>query len=64
MEKNYISVASHLLCLQYLDEETGRWLGLKMEIVFMGNCEETWVFEDRISEGMSAEIEKAKKMRK
>ena len=30
----------------------------------MGKCEEVWVFGDVISEGMEAEIEKAKRMRK
>ena len=64
VEKRYIPIAPHLLCPQYIDEETERWLGLKMGIVFMGKCEEIWVFGDVISEGMAAEIEKAKKMRK
>lgn len=64
VEKKYIPIARHLLCPQYLDEETERWLGLKMGIVFMGKCEEVWVFGDVISEGMAAEIEKAKRMRK
>ena len=35
-----------------------------MGIVFMGKCEEIWVFGDEISEGMAAEIDKAKRMRK
>ena len=64
VEKKYIPIAPHLLCPQYLDEETERWLGLKMGIEFMGKCEEVWVFGDHISEGMEAEIEKAKRMRK
>ena len=64
VEKKYIPIAPHLLCPQYLDEETERWLGLKMGIVFLGKCEEVWVFGDVISEGMAAEINKAKRMRK
>lgn len=64
VEKKYIPIAPHLLCPQYLNEETERWLGLKMGIVFMGKCEEIWVFGDVVSEGMAAEIDKAKKMRK
>ena len=63
VEKKYIPIAPHLLCPQYLNEETERWLGLKMGIVFMGKCEEIWVFGDVISEGMAAEIERATKMR-
>ena len=64
VEKKYIPLAPHLLCPQYIDEETERWLGLKMGIVFMGKCEEVWVFGDVISEGMAEEIERAGKMRK
>ena len=64
VEKKYIPIAPHLLCSQYLNEETERWLGLKMGIVFLGKCEEVWVFGDVISEGMAAEINKAKRMRK
>ena len=59
VEKKYIPIAPHLLCPQYLNEETERWLGLKMGIVFMGKCEEIWVFGDVVSEGMAAEIDKA-----
>lgn len=64
VEKKYIPIAPHLLCPQYLNEETERWLGLKMGIVFMEKCEEIWVFGDVVSEGMAAEIDKAKRMRK
>ena len=64
VEKKYITIAPHLLCPKYLNEETERWLGLKMGIVFMGKCEEIWVFGDVISEGMASEIDKAKRMRK
>ena len=64
VERHCIPIAPHLLCPQYLDEETERWLGLKMGIVFMGKCEEVWVFGDTVSEGMAAEIEKARKLRK
>ena len=64
VEKKYIPIAPHLLCPQYLNEETERWLGLKMGIVFMGKCEEIWVFGDVVSDGMAAEIDKAKRMRK
>lgn len=64
VEKKYIPIAPHLLCPQYLNEETERWLGLKMGIVFMGKCEEIWVFGDVVSEGKAAEIDKAKRMRK
>jgi hypothetical protein len=64
VEKNCIPVVPHLLYPQFIDEETERWLGLKMGIVLLGKCEEIWVFGDVISSGMYLEIEKAKKMRK
>lgn len=64
VEKNCIPIAPHLLCPQYLDEKTERRLGLKMAIVFMGKCEQVWVFGDVISEGMEQEIAKARKQRK
>ena len=31
-----------------------------MDIVFLGRCEQLWVFGSTISKGMAAEIEKAK----
>jgi hypothetical protein len=64
VEKNCIPVAPHLLFPQFIDEETERWLGLKMGIVLMGKCEQVWVFGEAVSEGMAAEIEKAEKQQK
>ena len=64
VEKNCIPMAPHLLFPQFMNESTERWLGLKMGIVLLGKCEQVWVFGDLISEGMAAEIEKAKKQRK
>lgn len=32
-----------------------------MDIVLMGKCEQVWVFGEKISSGMAAEIAKAKK---
>jgi hypothetical protein len=64
VEKNCIPVAPHLLFPQFIDEETERWLGLKMGIVLMGKCEQVWVFGEVVSDGMAAEIEKAKKQQK
>lgn len=64
VEKNYIPMALHLLFPQFINEATERWLGLKMGFVLLGKCEQIWVFGDLISEGMAAEIEKAKKQRK
>ena len=64
VEKNCIPMAPHLLFPQFMNESTERWIGLKMGIVLWGKCEQVWVFGNLISEGMAAEIEKAKKQRK
>ena len=64
VEKNCIPMAPHLLFPQFMDEATERWLGLKMGIVLLSKCEQVWVFGDVISDGMVAEIEKAKKQHK
>ena len=38
-----------------------RDLAIFMDIVLMSKCSELWVFGERISKGMSIEIEKAKR---
>ena len=40
-----------------------RALALHMDIVLMGKCQEVWVLSERITSGMSAEIEKATRRR-
>ena len=41
------------------DSPNERALALHMDIVLMGKCQEVWVLSERITSGMSAEIEKA-----
>lgn len=53
--------AAHLLFPQYMDESTERELALFMGMVLLGKCAQVWVFGDVISDGMAAEIAKAKK---
>lgn len=60
--KKAIPIAPHLLFPQFMSEERERRLVLFMGMVLLGKCDEVWVFGERISEGMLAEIEKAKKM--
>ncbi len=62
--KNTIPFASHLLLPQYISEEHERGLAMFMNKVFLGKCDELWVFGGSITEGMSEEIEQAGKMRK
>ena len=63
MERNAIAFAPHLLLPLYLsdDDPEERELALFMNIVFLGKCNELWVFGKNITNGMQREIDKAKK---
>ena len=58
-----IPIAPHLLYPQFMDDDDKeqRELGLFFALVLLGKCDEIWVFGDKISTGMAAEITKAKK---
>lgn len=58
-----IPLAPHLYFPQFMDDGNGteRDLALFMDIVLLSKCSELWVFGERISKGMSIEIEKAKR---
>ena len=58
-----IPFAPHLLYPQALDDSDPeqRKLGLFFGSVFLGKCDELWVFGGRVSEGMTAEINKARR---
>lgn len=58
-----IPFAPHLLYPQVLDEDdpSERELGLFFGTVWLGKCDELWVFGRQISDGMSREIAKAKR---
>ena len=58
-----IPLAPHLPFPQFMDDGIGaeRNLALFMDIVLLTKCAELWVFGERISKGMSMEIEKAKR---
>lgn len=60
-----IPLAPHIYFTQFLDDNIPeeRELGLRMGLEIMEQCEEIWVMGDRISEGMAAEIEAAKRLR-
>ena len=61
MERGYIPIAPHLLFPQFLDDNKPkeRELGLLFGNAILSKCAEMWVFGDRISEGMEAEIKRA-----
>ena len=58
-----IPLAPHLLLPRYMPEETEREEAMFMNMVLLGKCEQLWVFGDRITEGMAAEIAGAEKRR-
>jgi len=63
VSKGCIPIAPHLLYPQFMDDsdKAQRELGLFFALVLLGKCDELWVFDDKISTGMAAEITKAKK---
>lgn len=63
VSQGYIPYASHLFFPQFMsdDDSAQRELGLFMGLVYLDGCKECWVFGDKVSSGMAAEIERAKK---
>jgi len=63
VDKGTIPFAPHLLYPLVLDEAdpAQRELGTFFGLVWLGKCDEIWVFGSRISQGMAAEIEKARR---
>lgn len=62
VDKGYIPIAPHLLFPQFLNDADPRerQLGLFFGNALMSKCSEVWVFGNRISNGMAAEIKRAK----
>lgn len=60
--KSYIPIAPHLLFPQFMDDTAPheRELGLFFGNAVMSKCSEVWVFGERISDGMAAEIKRAR----
>lgn len=58
-----IPIAPHLLYPQFMDDtdKEQRELGIRFGLILLAKCDELWVFGDKISNGMSREIAKAKK---
>jgi hypothetical protein len=61
VEAGYIPFAPHLFFPQFMDDHIleERDLALSFGESFMDNCSEVWVFGNRISPGMSAELKAA-----
>ncbi len=63
VDSGAIPLTPHLMLPQFMDEQSERDLALFMDIIFLGKCDELWVFGSRISQGMKAEIDRAKQRR-
>ena len=65
VDSGYIPLAPHIYFPQFMNDglPEDRNLALFMDIVLLSKCAELWVFGEIISQGMSIEIEKAKRKR-
>lgn len=63
VDNDAIPFASHLLYPQVLDEHdpAQRELGIFFGMVWLGKCDQLWVFGNHITPGMRAEINSAKR---
>lgn len=63
VSKGCIPLAPHLLYPQFMDDDDReqREFGLRFALILLSKCDELWVFGDKISEGMSREIAKARR---
>lgn len=64
VDKGAIPLPVHLLFPQFVSEETERPLAIYMGSIVLAKCQEVWVFGESVSEGMAAEIVRAKKLGK
>ena len=64
MEQGCAPVAVHLLYPQFLNDAvpSERGAGIRMGLRVLAFCEELWICGERISPGMSCEIEEAKRL--
>lgn len=62
----FLPLAPHLYFTQFLkdEEKKERETGMKLGLRWLEEADELWVFGDTVSEGMTAEIEKAHELNK
>lgn len=58
-----IPLAPHLYFPQFMSDKSERDKAMRMNFELLKLCGECWVFGDNITEGMAAEIKRAKKVR-
>lgn len=61
IQRGCIPLAPHLLFPQFMSEETERELAMQMDLILLTKCDELWVFGDKVTNGMAAEINKAER---
>lgn len=63
VETGCVPIAPHIYFTQFMNDNDReeRDLALFMDIVLLSKCAELWVFGEKITSGMSIEIEKAKR---
>ena len=61
VDSGAIPWAPHLFLPRFMSETNERDEAMFMNMVYLGRCEEIWVFGDQITDGMAAEIRKAEK---
>ena len=64
VSKGRIPIAPHLYFPQFMSEEMERERVMQMNFELLKLCGELWVFGDRITEGMEAELARAGRLRK
>lgn len=66
VSKGFIPIATHLLFPQFMNDDNyhERQIAINMGFEILSRCDELWSFGKRLSDGMVAEIEKAKKLGK
>ena len=64
VDSKCIPFAPHLFLPQFMSDETERDIAMFFNKVYLGKCDELWVFGDTISAGMQKEINWATKRAK
>ena len=66
LEHNVMPIAPHVYFSQFLNDDIPeqRQLGLLMRLKLLQECSEVWVFGDKLSDGMAAEITEAMRLEK
>ena len=64
VSKGRIPIAPHLYFPQFMSEAAEREKAMSMNFELLELCGEVWVFGDKITEGMEAELARAGRLRK